>query len=116
MTGTRTETDVSIRQADAEFLELVASNTGYSTEDILEYSVDILQLLLDWKESLTPSEDMDLESLEDEPIEALSLALKIVNVGGVRRIILEGKGRDRWAIVPDPDSILSPKKKIWRRR
>ena len=76
----------------------------------------MLQLLMDWKGILTPNEELDLDSLEDELIDALNLAIKIVNVGGVRRIILVGKGRDRWAVVPDPDSILSPKKKSWRRR
>ncbi len=118
MAAQKTETEISVNEETAEFLEWAASRTGYSKEDMLEYSARLLETVLDWRLNSPSAADLEPESVEDDLIDALWLALEIERLGGVDRIVLERPGSERWAITPDPDSILRRKKKIrrWQRR
>ncbi len=118
MVDQKTRIEIGISKETAEFLEWAASRTGYSTEDMLEYSVQLLDTVLDWRLSSPSKEDLEPKSVEDDLIDVLRLALEIERLGGVDRIVLERPGRERWAIRPDSDSILNRKKKTgrWRRR
>ena len=118
MTAQKTKTEIGINEETAEFLEWAASRTGYSKEDMLEYSVQLLDTVLDWRLSSPSAGDLEPNSVEDDLIDILRLALEIERLGGADRIVLERPGRERWAIRPESDSILKSKKKTgrWRRR
>ena len=116
MVDQKTRTKIRIDESDREFLERVANHTGHSKEDMLKYSVRLLEVIMEWRLNSPSPDDLDMESIvEDYLIDALLLAQEIERLGGANRIIMEGADRDRWDITPDRSSKILRRKR-WRRR
>ena len=116
MVDQKTKIKISVNESDREFLERVAYSTGLSVERVLEYSVRLLEIVMEWRLNSPSPNDLDMESIvEDYLIDALLLAQEIERLGGAYRIIMEGAGRDRWDITPDRSSKILRRRR-WRRR
>lgn len=110
MVGQKTKTEIGINEETVEFLEWVASRTGYRKEDMLEYSVRLLQTVMDWRQTSPSADDLEPQSIEEDLIDALVLARKIERLGGADRIVLERPGRERWDVTPKSSKTLLRKK------
>ena len=116
MVDQKTMTKISVSESDREFLERVAYSTGLSLERVTEYSVRLLEIVMEWRLNSPYPSDLDMESIvENYLIDALLLAQEVERLGGANRIIMEGTGRDRWDITPDRSSKILRRRK-WRRR
>ncbi len=116
MVDQRTRSDINFSESDREYLERVAYSAGLSMDRVLEYSVRLLEIIMEWRLNSPSPNDLDMEAIvEDYLIDALLLALEIERLGGANRIIMEGPGRERWDITPDRKSKILRRKR-WLRR
>ncbi len=99
--------DINLQEAAIKAIRQIADETGHSEEDMLRYSVRFLQAVMSWRRNSLSSDDLDLESVEEDLVGALRLALAIENAGGADRIILEGALGYRLAIYPDSKALKS---------
>ena len=110
MVDQKARTKIGINEETVEFLDDVASKTKYCREEMLEYSVRLLQTVMDWRQTSPSAADLEPQSIEEDLIDALVLARKIERLGGADRIVLERSGRERWDVTPKRSKTLLRKK------